>query len=80
MEELRRPFSEAEAGFYVAEITLALEHLHTNGITFRDLKPEVPRARARSRVVGRPPLSASSFSFAPPSHTLTTRVRPRAHA
>ena len=40
MEELRRPFSEPEATFYAAEIALALEHLHANGIVFRDLKPE----------------------------------------
>ena len=40
MEELRRPFAEPEATFYAAEIALALEHLHANGIVFRDLKPE----------------------------------------
>jgi p90 ribosomal S6 kinase len=26
--------------FYLAEITLAIEHLHTHGIIYRDLKPE----------------------------------------
>lgn len=33
-------FLEDTACFYVAEITLALEHLHSQGIIYRDLKPE----------------------------------------
>eukprot|EP00033_Pygsuia_biforma_P001612 GCRY01001814.1.p1 GENE.GCRY01001814.1~~GCRY01001814.1.p1 ORF type:complete len:368 (-),score=36.94 GCRY01001814.1:608-1711(-) len=33
-------FSEERVRFYVAEITLALGHLHKNGIIYRDLKPE----------------------------------------
>ena len=33
-------FLEDTACFYVAEITLALEHLHREGIIYRDLKPE----------------------------------------
>jgi len=33
-------FIEETAWFYVAEITLALEHLHRQGIIYRDLKPE----------------------------------------
>ncbi|KAI9688693.1 MAG: serine/threonine protein kinase psk1 [Bathelium mastoideum] len=34
-------FSEEVAAFYMAEMILALEHLHTNvGVVYRDLKPE----------------------------------------
>lgn len=33
-------FMEDTASFYLAEITLALGHLHSNGILYRDLKPE----------------------------------------
>jgi serine/threonine protein kinase len=31
---------EHMAQFYTAEITLALEHLHSLGVVYRDLKPE----------------------------------------
>jgi serine/threonine-protein kinase Psk1 len=33
-------FSEEVATFYLAELILALEHLHSLGIVYRDLKPE----------------------------------------
>lgn len=32
-------FLEDTAAFYLSEITLALEHLHKQGIIYRDLKP-----------------------------------------
>lgn len=33
-------FSEEEAKFYIAEVFIALEYLHSQNIVFRDLKPE----------------------------------------
>ncbi len=33
-------FSENKARFYIAEIVLAIDHLHKNNILYRDLKPE----------------------------------------
>jgi len=35
-----KTFILERARFYAAEVTLAMEHLHTNGIIYRDLKPE----------------------------------------
>lgn len=38
---IERMFSEEIAAFYMAEMVLALEHLHKNvGVVYRDLKPE----------------------------------------
>lgn len=36
----QRRFTENVARFYIAEIILAIEHLHDNNILYRDLKPE----------------------------------------
>lgn len=33
-------FTEDDVKFYMAELTLALDHLHSLGIVYRDLKPE----------------------------------------
>ncbi|KAL5463905.1 hypothetical protein EMCRGX_G032854 [Ephydatia muelleri] len=37
---LRGPFSEEDARFYICEIILALDHLHSHGIVYRDIKLE----------------------------------------
>lgn len=36
----KKTFTEAEAKFYIAELILAIEHLHNKNIIYRDLKPE----------------------------------------
>lgn len=33
-------FTEEDVKFYLAELVLAIEHLHSLGIVYRDLKPE----------------------------------------
>jgi len=33
-------FTEEDVKFYLAELALALSHLHKHGIIYRDLKPE----------------------------------------
>lgn len=38
--ELKVMFTEEDVKFYLAELALALGHLHTLGIMYRDLKPE----------------------------------------
>lgn len=39
MHKLKK-FDENTAKFYIAEILLAIEHLHKNNIIYRDLKPD----------------------------------------
>ena len=36
----RRRLSEVEARFYAAEVILALDHVHSHGLLYRDTKPE----------------------------------------
>lgn len=38
--ETEKMFSEQVAAFYIGELVLALSHLHSQGIIYRDLKPE----------------------------------------
>lgn len=39
MKRVRR-FTEDKVRFYVCELILALEYLHSKGVIYRDLKPE----------------------------------------
>jgi serine/threonine protein kinase len=36
----RQIFEESEAKFYIAEVILAIEYIHSLNIVYRDLKPE----------------------------------------
>jgi serine/threonine protein kinase len=36
----QKTFAESQAKFYAACVTVAFEHLHRQGIIYRDLKPE----------------------------------------
>ena len=38
--DLEGAFSDDTARFYAANVILALQHLHSQGIVYRDLKPE----------------------------------------
>lgn len=42
-------FTEEDVKFYLAELALALDHLHSLGIIYRDLKPE------KYRLIDAPP-------------------------
>jgi p90 ribosomal S6 kinase len=40
LDQSKVMFTEEDVKFYLAELALALGHLHTLGIMYRDLKPE----------------------------------------
>lgn len=47
----RSRFNEDETAFYLAEISLALKHLHELGVVYRDLKPENVLLNSEGHVV-----------------------------
>lgn len=49
--QTEKTFSESIIRFYAAEIVLALEHLHSLGIVYRDLKPENVLIQASGHVM-----------------------------
>ena len=49
LKRMRR-FSEGMLRFYSAEISLALHHIHTRGVIYRDMKPENVLLDARGHV------------------------------
>lgn len=49
--QTEKMFSESIIRFYAAEIVLALEHLHSLGIVYRDLKPENVLIQASGHVM-----------------------------
>lgn len=42
-------FTEEDVKFYLAELALGLDHLHSLGIIYRDLKPEKYVRHSRDR-------------------------------
>ena len=38
----RHALSAVEAQFYIANVLLGLQHIHSQDFVYRDLKPEVP--------------------------------------
>ncbi|GLJ23608.1 hypothetical protein SUGI_0447080 [Cryptomeria japonica] len=49
--QTEKMFSESIIRFYAAEIVLALEHLHSLGIVYRDLKPENVLIQANGHIM-----------------------------
>ena len=43
----RHALSEVEAQFYIANVLLGLQHIHSQDFVYRDLKPEVPHVPTR---------------------------------
>ncbi|KAI8979520.1 kinase-like domain-containing protein [Mycotypha africana] len=64
----KKKFTEDEAKFYAAEVTLAIEYLHSLDIAYRDLKPENILIDARGHV------KITDFGFAKRVTDLTWTV------
>ncbi|ETV84497.1 AGC protein kinase [Aphanomyces astaci] len=64
-------FTEGAARFYIAELVLALEHLHRHGVVYRDLKPEnvLLTADGHAKLVD---FGLAKFGILEPTHGTTT--------
>ena len=68
-------FTEEDVKFYLAELALALEHLHSLGIIYRDLKPE-KYEMTNAAVFPVSQIETKSFSF-PTAFSWTTTATSR---
>ena len=80
------PTLSRQARIYSAELALALEHVHTQGVIFRDLKPENVMVHVNGHVKltdfglsKKVPRPATAATAATTPHQRQTSTRPHPH-